>query len=45
MQPRLSYPKAAPDALQSTLALSAAVSKKQGLPPELIDLVDYRSAA
>jgi AhpD family alkylhydroperoxidase len=41
MQPRLSYQKAAPDVLQSMLALSAA-SKKSGLPPELIDLIDYR---
>ena len=41
MQPRLSYQKAAPDVLQSMLALSAA-SKKSGLPPEFIDLVDYR---
>ena len=41
MQPRLSYQKAAPDVLQSMSALSAA-SKKSRLPPELIDLVDYR---
>jgi AhpD family alkylhydroperoxidase len=40
MQPRINYPKAAPEVLQSMLALSAAA--KKGLPGELIDLVDYR---
>jgi AhpD family alkylhydroperoxidase len=41
MHPRAAYPKAAPDVYQSMLALQAAV-KKTGLPPKLIDLVDYR---
>jgi AhpD family alkylhydroperoxidase len=40
MQPRINYQKAAPDVLQSMLALSAAA--KKGLAPELIDLIDYR---
>jgi AhpD family alkylhydroperoxidase len=41
MQPRAAYPKAAPDVLHAMLALSASV-QKTGLPPKLIDLVDYR---
>ena len=41
MQQRAAYQKAAPDVVQSMIALSAAV-QKSGLPPELIDLVDYR---
>jgi AhpD family alkylhydroperoxidase len=41
MQSRANYQAAAPDVLQSMLALSAAV-KKSGLPPGLVDLVDYR---
>jgi AhpD family alkylhydroperoxidase len=41
MQSRLQYQKSAPDVLQGMLALSAVV-KKSTLPPELIDLVDYR---
>jgi AhpD family alkylhydroperoxidase len=41
MQPRISYQKAAPEVFQNMLALSTA-AKKSGLPPELIDLVDYR---
>ena len=41
MQQRTAYVKAAPDVLQAMLALSAAV-QKTGLPPKLIDLVDYR---
>jgi AhpD family alkylhydroperoxidase len=41
MQQRLSYQKAAPDVLQSMLALSSAV-QKSSLPHELLDLVDYR---
>jgi AhpD family alkylhydroperoxidase len=40
MQPRINYPKAAPEVLQSMLALSAAA--KKGLPGELVDLIDYR---
>ncbi len=41
MQPRASYQKAAPDVLQGMLALSTVV-QKSGLPPGLIDLVNYR---
>jgi AhpD family alkylhydroperoxidase len=41
MQQRATYQKAAPDVVQSMIALSAAV-QKSGLPPELFDLVDYR---
>ena len=41
MQQRAAYQKAAPDVVQSMIALSAAV-QKSGLPPELFDLVDYR---
>jgi AhpD family alkylhydroperoxidase len=41
MHQRLNYQKAAPDVLQSMLTLSSAV-QKSSLPPELVDLVDYR---
>lgn len=41
MQQRVAYQKAAPDVVQSMITLSTAV-QKSGLPPELIDLVDYR---
>jgi AhpD family alkylhydroperoxidase len=41
MQARANYQKAAPDVIQSMLALSAAV-QKSGLSPGLIDLVNYR---
>ena len=41
MQRRASYQKAAPEVVQSMIALSTAV-QKSGLPRELIDLVDYR---
>src|SRR5579863_5507206 len=40
MQPRINYPKAAPDVFQSMRALSDA--SKKGLPGELVDLIDYR---
>jgi len=40
MQPRVNYQKAAPEVRQAMQALSAAA--KKGLPPELVDLVDYR---
>jgi len=41
MQSRANYLKAAPDVLQSMLALHMA-TRKSSLPPELLDLVDYR---
>ena len=41
MQERLQYDKVYPDAYKSMLALTHAV-EKTGLPPQLIDLVDYR---
>ena len=41
MHQRAVYQKAAPDVVQSMIALSTAV-QKSGLPPELLDLVDYR---
>jgi AhpD family alkylhydroperoxidase len=41
MQSRLSYGKAYPDAFKAMLAFSQAV-EKTGLPPQLIDLVNYR---
>jgi AhpD family alkylhydroperoxidase len=41
MQDRIQYGKAYPDAYKSMLALSQAV-EKTGLPPQLIDLVNYR---
>ena len=41
MQERLRYSKAYPDAYKAMLALTGAVAKT-GLPPQLIDLVDYR---
>jgi AhpD family alkylhydroperoxidase len=41
MQSRLNYRKSAPQALQGMLELSAA-TRKSALPPELLDLVDYR---
>jgi AhpD family alkylhydroperoxidase len=41
MQQRVAYQKAAPDVVQRMIALSTAV-QKSGLPPELIDLIDYR---
>lgn len=41
MQERLRYSKAYPDAYKAMLALSDAVAKT-GLPPQLIDLVNYR---
>ena len=41
MHQRAVYQKAAPDVVQSMIVLSTAV-QKSGLPPELLDLVDYR---
>lgn len=41
MQERLQYNKAYPDAFKAMLALSQAV-EKTGLPPQLIDLINYR---
>ena len=41
MQSRLNYPKAAPDVFQAMIALHTA-TRKSSLPPELLDLVDYR---
>jgi AhpD family alkylhydroperoxidase len=41
MQSRLQYAKAYPDAVKAMLALSETV-KKSGLPPQLIDLIDFR---
>ncbi|HLL80439.1 MAG TPA: carboxymuconolactone decarboxylase family protein [Ktedonobacteraceae bacterium] len=41
MQERLQYAKVYPDAYKAMLALTHAV-EKTGLPPQLIDLVDYR---
>ena len=41
MQSRLQYGKAYPDAFKAMLAFSQAV-EKTGLPPQLIDLVNYR---
>jgi AhpD family alkylhydroperoxidase len=41
MQSRLTYGKAYPDAFKAMLAISQAV-EKTGLPPQLIDLVNYR---
>ena len=41
MHQRADYQKAAPDVLQSMIALNTAV-QKSGLPPELLTLVDYR---
>src|SRR5215470_6966360 len=45
MQKRLEFTKVYPEALNAMLALSKAVDKaveKSGLPPQLIDLVNYR---
>jgi AhpD family alkylhydroperoxidase len=41
MQKRLQYGKAYPEAYKAMLALSQAV-EKTGLPPQLIDLINYR---
>jgi AhpD family alkylhydroperoxidase len=41
MHQRAVYQKAAPDVVQSMIALSTAV-QKSGLLPELLGLVDYR---
>jgi len=41
MQNRIQYGKAYPDAFKAMLALSQAV-EKTGLPPQLIDLVNFR---
>jgi AhpD family alkylhydroperoxidase len=41
MQKRSQYAKAAPDAFNAMLALAKAV-EKTGLPPQLIDLINYR---
>jgi AhpD family alkylhydroperoxidase len=41
MQSRPNYPKSAPDVYQAMLALHTA-TRKAGLPPELLDLIDYR---
>jgi AhpD family alkylhydroperoxidase len=41
MQTRLEYPKAYPEAYKAMVALSAAVART-GLPPQRIDLVNYR---
>jgi AhpD family alkylhydroperoxidase len=41
MRSRVQYGKAYPDAYKAMLALSQAV-EKTGLPPQLIDLVNYR---
>jgi AhpD family alkylhydroperoxidase len=41
MQTRLQYPKAYPEAYKAMAALSAAVTRT-GLPPQRIDLVNYR---
>ncbi len=41
MQSRFRYSQAYPDAYKAMLALSQAV-EKTGLPPQLIDLVNYR---
>jgi AhpD family alkylhydroperoxidase len=41
MQERIRYAQACPDAMKAMLALSQAV-EKTGLPPQLIELVDYR---
>jgi AhpD family alkylhydroperoxidase len=41
MQKRAQYAKVYPEALNAMLALSKAV-EKTGLPPQLIELVDYR---
>jgi AhpD family alkylhydroperoxidase len=41
MQERFRYSKVYPDAYKAMLALSEAVAKT-GLPPQLIDLVNYR---
>jgi AhpD family alkylhydroperoxidase len=41
MHQRAVYQKAAPDVVQSMIALSTAV-QKSGLPPGLLDLIDYR---
>jgi len=45
MQKRLEFTKVYPEALNAMLALSKAVDRaveKTGLPPQLIDLVNYR---
>jgi AhpD family alkylhydroperoxidase len=41
MQSRLDYRKAYPEAYKAMAALSAAVART-GLPPQLVDLVNYR---
>ena len=41
MQERFQYAKASPDAYQAMLGLTKAV-ERTGLPPQLIDLVNYR---
>jgi AhpD family alkylhydroperoxidase len=41
MPPRVNYQKSSPEAFRSMLALHTA-TRKSSLPPELLDLIDYR---